>query len=163
LSQRSARWRPALGVAALLGAAACSGAAGPAPDASRGVEVLKSGPEVAFVERASAFYDKLLLRRFNTIATFQDPSLRQYFQNEGAFADYYADLAQALVDAHFERNQPLEAEVEEFVLEAPARARVSYRLEGRNGLPLRFWSTALERTDRWEKVGDQWWIVPGKL
>ncbi len=127
------------------------------------MEVLQSGPEVAFLERANAFYDKLLLRRFNTIATFEDPSLREYFQNENAFADYYADLAQALADAHFERNQPLAAEVEEFALETPGRARVSFRLKGRNGRPLRFWSTSLERIDRWEKVDNQWWIIPGKL
>ena len=146
-----------------LATAACGGARGVAPDPSHGVEVLQSGPEVEFLERANAFYDKLLLRRFNTIATFEDPSLRQYFQNEGAFSDYYADLAQVLVDAHFERNQPLSAEVEEFALEGPAQARVSFRLQGRNGRPLRFWSTSVERTDRWERVDGQWWIIPGKL
>jgi len=162
LSARSTRLRVAL-VAATLAVSACRGAHGPAPDPSYGVEVLQSGPEVAFVGRANAFYDKLLLRRFNTIATFEDPSLRQYFQNENAFADYYADLAQALVDAHFERNQPLAAEVEEFALEAPDRARVSFRLAGRNGLPLRFWKTSVERTDRWQRVDGQWWIIPGKL
>jgi len=147
----------------VLGGAGCGAAAGPRPDPNVPVEAVSDGEIVQFHGRAEAFYQRLSKRRVNTIATFQDPALREYFRTEGAYSDYYANLVQALVDAHFERNRPLEAEVQEFALEAPGRARVRFRMAGDNGLPLRFWSTELEREDRWERVDGQWWIVPGKL
>lgn len=144
-------------------AASCGGARGPRPDPNVPVEAVADPQIVDFHGRADAFYKRLSKRRVNTIATFQDPALREYFRTEAAFSDYYANLAQALVDANFERNRPLEAEVQEFALEAPGRARVRFRMEGDNGLPLRFWGTSIEREDRWERVDGQWWIVPGKL
>jgi hypothetical protein len=143
--------------------ASCGGASGPRPDVAQGYSAVTDGEVVDFQVRADAFYKRLSKRRVNTIATFQDRVLRDYFQNEAAFSDYYANLAQALVDAHFERNRPLSAEVQEFALEAPGRARVRFRMVGENGLPLRFWRTSIEREDRWERVDGQWWVTPGKL
>lgn len=158
---RAARIR-ALALAFVLVPSGC-GSAGPRPDVSQGFSALSEGEVVEFHARADAFYKRLSKRRVNTIATFQDRVLREYFQSESAFSDYYANLAQVLTEAHFERNRPLEAEVQEFALEAPGRARVRFRMKGDNGLPLRFWSTSVEREDRWERADGQWWIVPGKL
>ena len=118
---------------------------------------------IGFQERADAFYKRLTQRRFNTLATYNDPTLRAYFETQEGYSDYYARLAQDLTDAHFEKNRPLEAEVQEFVMEGPGRARVRYRLEGKSGRPLRFWSTSIEREDVWQEANGRWWIVPGKL
>lgn len=134
-------------------------AARPAPDAA--VEVLTDSPEVDFHLRASRFYERLAGRRFNSLTTYRDPALREFFQTPENFSDYFADLAQDLADANFARNQPLATSIEEFVVDAPGRARVRVWLGGDNGLPLRFWSTKLIREDRWERRDGRWWIVPG--
>lgn len=134
-------------------------AAQPAPDS--GVEVLTEAPEVEFHQRASQFYERLTGRRFNSLATFRDPALREFFETEESFSDYFADLAQDLAEAHFARNQPLATSVEEFAVDGPGRARVRVWMGGDNGLPLRFWSTRLVREDRWERRNGRWWIIPG--
>jgi hypothetical protein len=140
-----------------------AGGGEPRPAEGSAVQVLSDAPEVAFQVRASEFYDRLTGRRFNSLGTFRDPSLREYFESTESYADYFSDLAQDLADAHFERNEPLKAKVEEFVVDAPGRARVRIRLAGRNGLPLRFWGTSLVREDRWERRNGHWWIIPSAL
>jgi hypothetical protein len=133
----------------------------PAPEGT--VEVVTGAPELEFHGRAAQFYERLTGRRFNSVTTFRDPTLREYFESEESFSEYFADLAQELADAHFERNEPVTAKVDEFVVEAPGRARVRVRIGGENGLPLRFWSTSLVREDRWERREGRWWIVPSAL
>lgn len=168
--------RAALAVSLLLLLAAGSGCAwvkarwpfggGPAPlrgDPAYGIQVVDSEAVVDFYERADFFYSRLARRRFNTLATFRDELLRDYFRSETAFSDYYADLAEALEASHFEQNRPLRLEVVEFAVDGPGSARVTTRIVGENGLPLRFWSTRFDRVDRWERVEGTWWIVPGKL
>lgn len=127
------------------------------------VPVLSDQAALGFHDRAQAFYERLMLRRFNTLATYEDDFLRSYFQTPDAYSDYYAKLAQDLSEARFEKNRPLQAEVQEFSLESDGRARVRYRLVGDNSRPLRFWETSLERVDIWEQSNGRWWIVPGKL
>ncbi len=148
---------------AALALAACRGDTGPKANPSFGVEIVTDPAIVDFHARADAFYERLTRRRVNTIATFNDRVLREYFQTEAQYSDYYSSLAQALTEAHFEKNRPLAGEVSEFVFDAPGKARVRYRFVGENGKPLRFWSTSLEREDRWERVEGKWWIVPGRL
>jgi len=131
------------------------------PAEGSGVEVLTASPEVEFHLRASQFYERLTGRRFNSLATFRDPALREFFETPESFSDYFSDLAQDLAEANFERNQPLATEVEEFAVDAPGRARVRVWIGGENGLPLRFWSTRLVREDRWERRDGRWWIIPG--
>ncbi|MCP3985818.1 MAG: hypothetical protein GY723_15655, partial [bacterium] len=118
---------------------------------------------VGFYERAQAFYGQLAHRRFNDITTYRDERLRDFFRSEGAFSDYYAGLAQALTEAHFERNLPLSLDVVEFRLEGPGEAEVVTRLLGDDAQPLRRGTTELERVDRWERLQGTWWIIPGKL
>ena len=124
---------------------------------------MQEPPVVSFYERASSFYARLALRRFNSLATYRDETLRGYFRTEAAFSDYYAELAAALQDAHFEQNRPVEMQVLEFALDGPGAARVRSRFEGRNGLPLRPGSVTLEREDQWERLEGRWWIIPGKF
>lgn len=133
------------------------GAAPAVPAAASDAAVL------GFHERAEAFYERLAQRRFNTLATYNDTALQAYFETQEAYSDYYAQLAEALVAAHFEKNRPLGAELLEFAMETPGRARVRFRLVGRSSQPLRFWRVSVEREDLWEQRGDRWWIVPGKL
>lgn len=139
------------------------GSAGPAPDLEQGLSIADTETVVAFYERAQTFYGRLARRRFNDISTYRDEQLRDFFRSEAAFSDYYAGLAQALTDAHFERNRPLSLDVVEFRLSGPGEAEVVTRMVGENGRPLRRGTTDLERTDRWERLQGSWWIIPGKL
>lgn len=154
---------------ALLGAAGCGlwpfgGApAGPAPDPAYGVVEVDSQAITSFYERASSFYGRIARRRFNTLSTYRDEVLREFFRTESAFADYYADLAADMSDAHFERNRPLVLEVLEMRLSGPGEAEVVTRIVGEDGRPLRPGRTEIQRTDRWERVGGSWWIVPARL
>ena len=123
------------------------------------------GPDTAFTfyERAEAFYERLIQRRFNALETFHDPHLRQHFRSEERFFDYYAELAQGLADAHFEKSRPTGFEVQEFVFESPSRVLVQIRFRGEDNRPLRPDKTLLIRRDRWELSDDSWWISPGRL
>jgi hypothetical protein len=141
---------------------ACWGEKGPTADPNFGVEIVNDPAIVDFQTRADAFYVRLTRRRVNTIATFNDRVLREYFQTEAQYSDYYSSLAEALTEAHFEKNRPLEGEVREFLFDAPGKARVRYRFVGLNSKPLHFWKTSLEREDHWERVEGKWWIVPGR-
>jgi hypothetical protein len=149
--------------ASLSGCAFWRGSSEVQADPSFGVEIVDGPAVVEFHRRAATFYGRLAQRRFNVIATFHDQVLRDYFRTDRAFSDYYADFAQELEDAHFERNEPTVLDVFEFRFEGPGDARVRVRLAGRNGLPLRFWGVDLDREDHWERVGGTWWIVPGQL
>ena len=149
----------ALGALALV---ACRENTGPTADPAFGVEIVNDPAIVDFHTRADALYERLTRRRVNTLATFNDRVLRDYFQTEAQYSDYYSALALALAEAHFEKNRALEGEVREFVFDAPGKARVRYRFVGVNGKPLRFWSASLEREDRWERIEGKWWIIPGR-
>jgi hypothetical protein len=147
----------------LLGGLACRGPAGPAPDPAAGVEIVSSPAVIDFYLQATEFYARLEGRRFNSIVTFRDQELREYFQDDQTFSDYYADLAQALAEAHFERSRPISTRIEEFLVDGPGRARVRVRIGGENGLPLRWWETAVLREDWWVRQKGRWWLVPGRL
>ena len=118
---------------------------------------------LSFQSRADGFYLRLVRRRFNTLETFNDFILRDHFESLDLFYDYYADLAQALNEAHFDRSRPELIEVQDFAFEDARTARVQVRFRGLDGRPLRPGSTELLRVDRWERVGGTWWVRPGKL
>ena len=132
-------------------------------DEEFGVEVVDYVGITEFHATALGFYELLAHRRINTYATYKSPALREYFRSEEAFADYYADLAGDLADAHFEQNVALEVQVAEFLFDGPGRARVRLHLVGEDGYPLRPGTTDFEREDRWERREGRWWIVPEKL
>ncbi len=133
------------------------------PDLSQGVEVVASEAIIDFYGRAAGFYARLAGRRFNTLTTYRDPRLREFFRSDTAHADYYAGVAQALREANFEKNQPVTLEVVEVRLEGPGLAIVLTRVVGENALPLRWWTTQIDREDHWERIDGAWWIVPGRI
>lgn len=116
-----------------------------------------------FYAQATEFYEHLIRRRFNTLETFNDPALREQFRTETRFFDYYADLAQSLDFANFERSRPVSVDVQAYLFETPNVARVQVRFVGRDDRPLRVNKTALIRLDRWERVDGRWWMTPDKL
>ncbi|MEZ4353579.1 MAG: hypothetical protein R3F16_07905 [Myxococcota bacterium] len=111
------------------------------------------------------FYERITSRRFNSRATFEDPSVRQFFPTVAAYSDYYAALVDALDEAHVRYNRPTRVELLEVsagpAVEAGLRLRL--RFVGPNDLPLRWWSASLERTDEWQWRDGRWWVVPGKV
>lgn len=122
------------------------------------------GPHTDEVARlARVFYTRMIDRRFNSIATFHDPALRELFVSPEAFADYFAAMADALTVAHFEALRPTELRLEKLDVLEPTVILVTVWYRGENSLPLRWWSVELTRTDRWERSDGRWWIIPGKL
>lgn len=133
------------------------------PDASKGVTEIDSRELADFFAYAHAFYARLPLRRFNDRNTFMDPKLGAYFRTESAYADYYANLTGALRWARFKRLRPLSVEILEVRAEGPGKAVVVTRMVGDNSRPLRWTDVELTREDKWERVGERWWISPGRI
>jgi hypothetical protein len=150
---------PLLGL--LLGLACASSGALPEPPG--GTVAVASDTALALHQGTEAFYERLVARRVNTLETFNDPVLRQYFRSEDLFFDYYADLAQSLADAHFEKSRPFAVEVQEMIFEDAARARVQVRFRGWDSRPLRPNRVSLVRRDQWLYEREAWSITPGKL
>jgi hypothetical protein len=155
---RSAAW-------AVLGllAVACSSAGGAIPEPVGGTVEVPPVEAIGFHDRIETFYRRLVQRRLNALDTFNDPVLRDFFRTPDLFFDYYADLAQALSAAHFEKSRAVDYEIQEFLFEDPERARVQVRFWGGDGRPLRPGQVILIRRDRWERSEGSWWITPGKL
>jgi len=148
---------------ALVFALGCGRSLMPLRAPETGATVVSSDTALAFQRRADGFYMRLAHRRFNTLETFNDFILRDHFRTPDLFFDYYADLAQSLDEAHFDKSRPLDARLDEFLFENERVARVRVRLVGLDGRPLRPGKTRLVRVDRWEFVDGSWWILPGKL
>ena len=149
--------------AALLAVAACASSSGhvPAPD---GAVAMGPATVLSFHDRADAFYQRLIKRRFNALETFNDPFLRQHFRTTDQFFDYYAGLATQLDEANFIRSRPTSVAVEEFVFETPTSVRVQVRFTGKDDRPLRgLADVSLVRLDRWERAEEDWWVTPGRL
>lgn len=115
------------------------------------------------VPLSKVFYERTTNRRVNSKATFDDPALREYFRDPAAFADYYANLVEALDRAYFESHKPISVKLQKIERIAPKRVLFEVTFRGRNRKPLRFWSTHVTRTDEWEFSDGRWWIIPGKV
>lgn len=160
---------------ASMACAGCSGMRGPArwfgsqataqfaPDTQQGVSVVDSAEMASFFAHASGFYSRLALRRFNDRTTFLDPKLGIYFRTESAYADYYAFVTGHLRLAHFKRLRPTSVEIAEVRSEGPGKAVVVVKMTGENSRPLRWNDVHLTREDRWERIEERWWIVPGRI
>jgi len=109
------------------------------------------------------FYQRITARRFNSLATFEDPALREFFKTEAAFADYYAAFAEALENANFESVRPTAVRLTRIERSSPNAVTVFVTFRGENGLPLRWWSTRVSRQDQWEFSSGRWWVIPGKI
>jgi hypothetical protein len=150
--------------AALLAIALATACAGPPVlDAPHGGVTV--APEVALGlrHRVDGFYLRLAHRRFDTLETYNDFIMRDHFASLDLFFDYYADLAEDLTAARFDRNRPTDVQVLEFLFEDANTAQVLVRFIGDDGRPLRPGSVELVRTDRWEFADGAWWLRPGKV
>jgi hypothetical protein len=147
----------------LLLLVACSTYDGPIPEPAGGSIAVGVDTSLSFYVEAETFYSRLVQRRFNTLETFNDPVLRQPFQTENSFFDYYADLAESLHDAHFERSRPIAVDVQGYVFETPDDVQIQVRFLGEDDRPLRPNKTSLLRLDRWQRRDGRWSINPDKL
>ncbi len=159
---RRMRLAIALALAALVGPAACGGPPRLLAPAAGSVAVA-SDTALTLRRRADGFYLRLAHRRFNSLETYNDRIMREHFRSGALFLDYYADLAQAFAEAHFDKHRPQQIAVQEFLFEDPGHARVEVRFVGQDDRPLRPGSVDLVRIDRWEWAEGTWWIQPGKL
>jgi hypothetical protein len=145
---------------------ACASPTAPLPRRSEPLAGHQAGPsdEVASLEAlAGIFYLRVSNRRFNSIATYHDPALREFFRSPEAFADYFADFVDALTWGRFRTERATSARLLGIEAEGPARYRVIVFFEGRHALPLRWWKVKMVREDLWERIEGRWWLIPGKL
>ena len=117
----------------------------------------------ALLPLTKVFYGRITFRRFNSRATFEDPSVRQFFPDVAAYSDYYAALVDAIDTAHIENNRPTVVELLSVGKNPRGSLAVDVRFTGENDLPLRWWSASLVRTDEWRWLDGRWWVVPGKV
>jgi len=153
--------RRAAALVALALATACAGP--PVLDAPHGGVAVAPEQALALRHRVDGFYLRLAHRRFDTLETYNDFIMRDHFASLDLFFDYYADVAEDLAEARFDRSRPTGVEVLEFLFEDAKTAQVLVRFVGDDGRPLRPGSVELVRTDRWEFVDGTWWLRPGKV
>lgn len=169
----STRIRANLRCIALLGFVSTTGCVGPSAnlwadslsEAERAV-IFRDLPAEAggsLISLSGIFYERIASRRFNSRATFEDPSIRQFFPTLAAYSDYYAALVDALDRANIRFNRPTEIELLGIEVGPAGSRMLSLRFVGRNDLPLRWWNAALRRTDEWRWQDGRWWVVPGKV
>jgi hypothetical protein len=142
---------------------ACAGEPPPLAAPERGAVSVAPEAALALRHRVEGFYLRLAHRRFDTLETYNDFIMRDHFASLDLFFDYYADLAEDLALAQFERSRPTGVEVLEFLFEDAKTAQVLVRFRGNDGRPLRPGSVELVRIDRWELAEGTWWVRPGKL
>lgn len=112
---------------------------------------------------SSLFYERITSRRFNSRATFEDPSVRQFFPTLAAYSDYYAALVDDLDRANIEFNRPTRIDLLGVEVGPGGNLFLSLRFTGDNDLPLRWWNATLERADEWTWREGRWYVVPGKV
>ncbi len=117
----------------------------------------------SLIPLSEIFYARITSRRFNSRATFEDPSMRQFFPTVASYSDYYAALVDALDRANIQFSRPTEVELLGIEVDPSGSLRLSLRFVGRNDLPLRWWNAVLLRTDEWLWQDGRWWVVPGKV
>ena len=142
---------------------ACAGEPPSLPAPERGAVAVAPEVALALRHRVEGFYLRLAHRRFDTLETYNDFIMRDHFASLDLFFDYYADLAEDLAGAQFDRSRPTDVEVLEFLFEDAKTAQVLVRFRGNDGRPLRPGSVELVRIDRWELAEGTWWVRPGKL
>ncbi len=118
---------------------------------------------VIFARRISAFYSLLEDVPIDAYFTYESRELRSFFENDGAFSDYYASLAGDIRKAAFRNGRAERVQIEEFRFERPGEARVELTLVGRHIRRLRFWERKVQRTDTWRQVEGVWMVTPSKL
>lgn len=171
---RRRRIRRVCAVGALLAALWLVGCAAPVGMGTWGGELprderdlafagLPSEAQRAFLPLTQVFYERIASRRFNSRATFDDPSVRQFFPTVAAYSDYYAALVDVLDRAHVKNNQPSQIELLGLNATGKGVLELSLRFVGKNDLPLRWWNAAVLRTDEWRWHDGRWWVVPGKV
>jgi hypothetical protein len=145
------------------GASRTWGEAVPRDERDLALAGLSADAQRAFMPLSQVFYERIASRRVNSRATFDDPSVRQFFPSVAAYSDYYAALVDALDGANMRNNQPTRIELLGLTSTADGVLKLSLRFVGRNDLPLRWWNATLLRTDEWQWQSGRWWVVPGKV
>lgn len=161
-----------LALTAIAFVAACAGTPGELPDwgseltdTERAAIAAAVPPEAAreLVPLSAVFYERITSRRFNSRATFEDPSVRQFFPTTAAYSDYYAALVDELDRAYIRYNRPTRVDLLGIEVAESGNLLLELRFVGRNDLPLRWWNTSIVRTDEWTWQGGRWYVVPGKV
>lgn len=132
-------------------------------DRSRVLSALPVEAGESILALSEIFYERITSRRFNSRATFEDPSMRQFFPTVAAYSDYYAALVDALDEANIEFNRPTRIDLLAIDVARDGSLALSLRFVGHNDLPLRWWNARLLRTDQWRWQEGRWWLVPGKI
>lgn len=156
-------WLAAGCAGGLAGRSAGWGEAVPRDERDLALAGLPVEAQRSFLPLSQVFYERISSRRFNSRATFDDPSVRQFFPSVAAYSDYYASLVDVLDRAYFRFNQPTRIELLGLSATGDGVLSLSLRFVGKNDLPLRWWNATLLRKDEWRWQDGRWWVVPGKV
>jgi len=118
---------------------------------------------VAFALRIDTFYRLFLNTPLDVRSTFDNPTLRAYFQNQEDFSAFYASLAADARRSLLRNATPLQVEIDGFRFEGDDVALVDVRFVGRHTRRLRFGDVEIARTDTWRRVDGTWLLSPDKL
>ncbi len=132
-------------------------------DQSGALAEMPEEARVALLPLSEIFYERITSRRFNSRATFEDPSVRQFFPSVAAYSDYYAALVDDLDRAYILYNRPTRVDLVGIERSDSGSLLLSLRFVGKNDLPLRWWNAELERVDEWQWLDGRWYVVPGKV
>jgi len=132
-------------------------------DRSGALADLPEQARTALLPLSEIFYERITSRRFNSRATFEDPSVRQFFPSVAAYSDYYAALVDDLDRAYILYNRPTRVDLLGIERSDSGSLLLSLRFVGKNDLPLRWWNAELERVDEWQWRDGRWYVVPGKV
>jgi len=151
---------PARALPLLLLCAGCFGGAPAAPPANAPPDA-----EIAlFSARIEGFYKALEDVPLDALVTYQNKQLRDCFDTQGAFSDYFSALATEARQLYFRDTTARSVRIRNFDFANADEALVTVTFTSVHERALRFWSIHFDRWDTWHRGEDGIWrIVPAKL
>jgi hypothetical protein len=143
----------------LLLCAGCFGGAPAAPPANAPPDA----EIAAFSARIQGFYGALEDVPLDALVTYQNKQLRDCFESQGAFSDYFSALATEARQRYFRDTTARSVRIRKFDFTNPEEAIVEVRFTSVHQRALRFWSIGFDRYDSWHRTDGIWRIVPAKL
>ena len=141
----------------------CAGCFGGAPEAVAPANAPSDADVAAFSVRIETFYHALEDVPLDALVTYENKQLRDCFETQGAFSDYFSALATEARRLYFRDTTARSVRIRGFEFASPDEATVEVTFTSVHQRALRFWSIHFDRTDTWRRVDGVWRIVPAKL
>jgi hypothetical protein len=141
----------------------CAGCFGGAPEAPAPADVPPDADIAVFSARIETFYHALEDVPLDALVTYQNKQLRDCFETQAAFSDYFSALATEARHRYFRDITARSVRIRSFEFANPDEATVEVTFTSVHQRVLRFWSIHFDRYDTWRRADGIWRIVPAKL